>query len=764
MKNPPFKFEDLIDIANLKELVNANHVVSGVPVGIIDAETGAIYASAGWQDIYEKFHRKNRLTRDRSIESDRQISGQIARGEHHAYRGQNGLWDIGIPIFCLDKHIATVFLGQFFYEDEKPDRVFFITQADQCGFDQKEYLAALERVPILRHEKVDAILAYNKAFAAFISTIVSNAMMVRQENEDRYKRLVENSPDILYSFSARHGGFYVSSRVEEILGYSPAYLMDNPFVWYNSIHPHDISRVDRAIEGFKTGQHFAIEYRIRDRNGDWHWFHDRSIGQSMDDAGVVIEGLASDITARKQADQALQVLTRKLEFAQQIGKSGWWEYDIAADRVIWPDETYALYGLDPDTTPLNYELLLRMIHPDYHDHHNEQLQRIYEVGQAEFQYPIILPDGTQRWIWARGETEYDVDGKPVRLFGTLQDVTERVDIEAQLRLQAQIIRQVHDSVISVDLDGFITSWNEGSRRLFGYTAKEVVGRHVDALYPEDSHNALHNEIIPTLLERGRLEMEVTLIRKGSKPFEAIVSLSVLRNDAGDLTGMIGYTLDVTERKRAQQALADSERRLADIIDFLPDPTWVIDLEGRVIAWNRAVEDLTGVRKQDILGKGDYAHALPLYGHRRPTLANLVLNRDSDWEAKYISLEEKNGMLTAGESFHPQLGGGNRYLSATAARLYDANGKTVGAIQTVRDITAAKKSEQEQKRLITELQDALDRVRTLSGLLPICASCKKIRDDKGYWNQIETYISDHTQAEFSHGICPACAKKLYSDFV
>jgi hypothetical protein len=79
-----------------------------------------------------------------------------------------------------------------------------------------------------------------------------------------------------------------------------------------------------------------------------------------------------------------------------------------------------------------------------------------------------------------------------------------------------------------------------------------------------------------------------------------------------------------------------------------------------------------------------------------------------------------------------------------------------------DITVAKQLEQEREHLIADLQDALSKVRTLSGLLPICASCKKIRDDRGYWNQIESYIRKHSKAEFSHGICPECAKKLYPD--
>ena len=219
--------------------------------------------------------------------------------------------------------------------------------------------------------------------------------------------------------------------------------------------------------------------------------------------------------------------------------------------------------------------------------------------------------------------------------------------------------------------------------------------------------------------------------------------------------------EIDERRQAEHALADSERRLSDIIDFLPDPTWVIDTDGRVIAWNRAMERITGVNKAAIIGKGDYAYALPFYGQRRPSLIDLALARDARYETDFLSLKEEDGMLIASESFHPSMGGG-RYFASTASRLNDRKGVVVGAIQSMRDITAAKHSEQERERLIGELQAAVAKVRTLSGLLPICAFCKNIRDDKGYWKRIETYISENSEAEFSHSICPKCARARYPD--
>lgn len=220
------------------------------------------------------------------------------------------------------------------------------------------------------------------------------------------------------------------------------------------------------------------------------------------------------------------------------------------------------------------------------------------------------------------------------------------------------------------------------------------------------------------------------------------------------------TLEARRHQKTARALLESERKLADIIDFLPDPAWVIDIDGVVMAWNRAAVKLTGVAAEDMVGKGNYEYALPFYATRRPILCDLVLERNRQWEPVYLHLEEKDGRLTSSESWHPMLGENGTYLAGSAAPLFDAAGNLVGAVETVRDITAIKRNELERERLIEELQEALASVKTLKGLLPICASCKKVRDDAGYWNQIESYIAKHSEAEFSHGLCPECVQKYF----
>jgi len=102
------------------------------------------------------------------------------------------------------------------------------------------------------------------------------------------------------------------------------------------------------------------------------------------------------------------------------------------------------------------------------------------------------------------------------------------------------------------------------------------------------------------------------------------------------------------------------------------------------------------------------------------------------------------------------------MSAGKAVEFDKKGEVLRIIGVCRDIDRNKRNELERESLIVQLQQALDNIRRLSGLLPICSSCKKIRDDKGYWQEVELYVRDHSEADFTHGICPECARKLYPE--
>ncbi len=164
------------------------------------------------------------------------------------------------------------------------------------------------------------------------------------------------------------------------------------------------------------------------------------------------------------------------------------------------------------------------------------------------------------------------------------------------------------------------------------------------------------------------------------------------------------TTEIKERTQAEDALRESERKFYNIIDFLPDATVVIDKDGKVIAWNKAVEKMTRVKAENILGKGNHEYAIPFYGERRAILIDLAVIPDDELEKKYPKIIRDKGVLT-GESFTPNLPGGGAYLFATASALYDSEGNVTGAIELIRDITDRKKAEDAVKEALTEAQNA-----------------------------------------------------------
>lgn len=155
-----------------------------------------------------------------------------------------------------------------------------------------------------------------------------------------------------------------------------------------------------------------------------------------------------------------------------------------------------------------------------------------------------------------------------------------------------------------------------------------------------------------------------------------------------------------ERRRVRIAIKESEQRFYDIINFLPDATFAIDTRGRIIAWNREVERITGEHAGDMMGRKNYTHAIPFYGERRPMIIDLVLNPDPELERAYPSLHREGDVITAEGGLHfPE---GRRYFFARASILYDQFGEPAGAIESLRDITHIKETEKRLLRIVSGL--------------------------------------------------------------
>ena len=176
---------------------------------------------------------------------------------------------------------------------------------------------------------------------------------------------------------------------------------------------------------------------------------------------------------------------------------------------------------------------------------------------------------------------------------------------------------------------------------------------------------------------------------------------------------------------------------------------VLDTSGRILRLNRAIEHLAGFSSLESVGNIFWEEFLA------PEERTIFSSRFEGTPAANFPFEAQTRLKAKC--------GGERHILWSSNAIPDEEGGSEFVIVTGIDITALKEAEREKEALIQELKTALSNVKTLRGLLPMCASCRKIRDDHGYWQQVETYIRDHSDADFTHGICPECAKRLYPEY-
>ncbi len=210
---------------------------------------------------------------------------------------------------------------------------------------------------------------------------------------------------------------------------------------------------------------------------------------------------------------------------------------------------------------------------------------------------------------------------------------------------------------------------------------------------------------------------------------------------------------IEAREKAEQELRKSEKMVRDITANLGEGVMVIDGEGCLLFMNPEAERLLGWTEQELMNKD--VHSII---HCR-TANGAVIEPE---ECPTLAVLKTGGPVAVEDDVYTRKDGTTVPVSYISAPIREA-GVVVAAVMAFRDITKRKQIEADRDQLILAYQDALDNVKTLKGLMPICSSCKRIRDDKGYWNQIESYIREHSEAEFSHGLCPECAKRMYPNY-
>lgn len=236
------------------------------------------------------------------------------------------------------------------------------------------------------------------------------------------------------------------------------------------------------------------------------------------------------------------------------------------------------------------------------------------------------------------------------------------------------------------------------------------------------------------------EAAVRMMKAGASDY-------LVKNNLSRLVPAIEREMEAAQSRRARGQAENMVRYLAAIVESNDDAIYGMKMDGTVVSWNRAAERVYGFRAGEIIGR----NVSILYPDER--LDELIDTMERVKRGDHVGHAETTRVRKGGRGVP---------VSVTISPMKNGDGKISGASVIARDITFRKREEIERIKLIGELTEALRRAKTLAGLLPICAGCKRIRDDQGYWQQVEAYISEHSDAVFSHGICPDCFKGAKED--
>jgi PAS domain S-box-containing protein len=398
--------------------------------------------------------------------------------------------------------------------------------------------------------------------------------------------------------------------------------------------------------------------------------------------------------------------------------------------------------------------VLDFVHPDDRTRTLSEMRRRRQPGIApvEFESRLVRVDGATRWFnWT---TTWDAERG--RAYVIARDITERIEREFELLAERERMalaqQMVHLGCWEWDLADETVFWTDETYRIFGREPPPegtpiTHAGFLASVHPDDRPGV--EAAVEALLSEARpFDREFRILRPGGE-LRVVHSQGVVVRRGTGPPRMLGAVLDITERKEAELLLRESEERYRAIAEYTYDFEVWVGLDGKTRWANPAVERVTGCALPPTTDFAEFL--LPLVDMADRAVVASMLD-----EALGGSTGEDIGFSIRHRD------GGARHLVMAWQPMASPTGVRLGYRGSIRDVTRHRAMEAERERLVTALQDALAKVKTLQGMLPICANCKSVRDDHGYWQRIDVYIREHSEAEFSHGLCPKCARELYPD--
>jgi PAS domain S-box-containing protein len=350
-----------------------------------------------------------------------------------------------------------------------------------------------------------------------------------------------------------------------------------------TIHPDDRESVRKEWNASLAGEPYDIEHRII-ANDKIKWVREKAYLEFGKDCALLGGfGITQDITERKRAEEALKKAHESLEEkvkerteelekaynslkdsekslaeAQRMAHIGNWDWDLVTNEMYWSEEMYHIFGRTPRKFGSSYNDILSYTHPEDQDYVDSAVKRAFKGKPFNIDHRIILADGEDRVVHAQGKVVFNEVNHPIRMSGTVQDITECKKAEENIQNLANIVESSSDAIGTISLDDIITSWNKGAEQIYGYSTEEVLGKSISILAP--SHLDEETKKLSEIIKKGEkiYQYETLRLRKDGKIIDVSINFSPVFDVYGKLTAISFVVRDITERKKTEEALAKIE--------------------------------------------------------------------------------------------------------------------------------------------------------------------------------------------------------------
>jgi PAS domain S-box-containing protein len=530
-----------------------------------------------------------------------------------------------------------------------------------------------------------------------IITDVSERQKIEEklrESEQRWQFALEGSQDGVWDWNLHTNQVYFSPAWKSMLGYDENEIANELSEWRERIHPDDKKNTLFEISQYLNGKsdEYRNEYRLLCKTGDYKWILDRGkiLEWSENNQAIRFIGTHVDISEHKRAEAALRKSEASLNEAQKMAHIGNWEWDIVTNELYWSDEIYRIFGLIPQEFGATYEAFLNSVHAEDREYVIKSVNKaLYDQIPYNIEHRIVLPNGFGRIVQEQARVIFDNQNQAIRMLGTVQDITDRKQAEDKIRKLSSAVEQSPSTVVITDIEGHIEYVNPKFTKITGYKREEVVGKNPRLLksgrHPFEFYHALWD----TITSSKEWHSEFHNKKKDGCLYWEFASVSAIKDREDKITHFIKVAEDITERKKTEEALRESQEQLHAILNNSTAVIFLKNLTGEYLFINQRWEELFHISNETIQGKNDY----DLFS--KEIAEGFVVN-----DQKVIRLQS----VLEFEEVAPHDDGLHTYISIKFP-LYNTKGDIYAVCGIATDIT-------ERKHAQTALQESEERFRAL----------------------------------------------------